>query len=328
MAKFDPLYKKLFNHPEFMEDLLRQVFHRHRTFLDSVDFSTARKIPSELISKSLHRRYVDYIWQCDSIDGNEIFIFLFEFQSTVDVDMGLRILTYSSMLLESLITHQQYRSKPEQHYPAILPLVLYNGTSKWSASLNAHANFSTIADGLDACLPSQQYILVDEKQWAQSLTGERSLFTALATIMHGETPEQTLAALDAVNEWLDDGVSGTALKRTIVEFFIQTAKQKYPELKAIAEDIIMGEWRNALAETMDRWAVDLKAEGHQEGHQKGLQRGFEEGARNTLQLQLTHKFGQLPATITERIKTADRYQLARWAERVIDAERLAHIFND
>ena len=81
----------------------------------------------------------------------------------------------------------------------------------------------------------------------------------------------------------------------------------------------MGEWRPALAETMDRWAADFRAEGHQQG--------LEQGVRTVLRHQLIQKFGKLSPTITERIETADRYQLERWAQRVIDAEELGQIFD-
>ena len=320
MPQFDPLYKKFFDHPEFFEDFVRLVLHQCRTFINNIDFTTAQKVPTELISESLHRRFIDRIWQCQSNDRKRVFIFLLEFQSQIDPDMGLRILNYSSMLMQALIADLRYRCGTDKHYPPILPLVLYNGKSKWTASMDAHSRFAEIEDGLDVCLPSQHYILVDEKRWIKSLTQERSLFTALVHIMHGKTPTQLIAAYKAVDQWLDD-VEDRELKQTFIDFFIQTTKQTHPKLsKAIKEGMIMGEWRNPLAESMDRWAAEFKAE--------GLEEGLEEGTRNTLRHLLTRKFGELPAVIAERIETADRYQMERWAERVIEVNELEHIFSD
>ena len=86
----------------------------------------------------------------------------------------------------------------------------------------------------------------------------------------------------------------------------------------------MGEWRPALAETMDRWAADFRAE----GHQQGLEQGLEQGVRKTLRHLLIQKFGKLSPTIAEQIENANQYQLERWAQRVIDAEELVQVFGE
>lgn len=67
---------------------------------------------------------------------------LMEFQSTVDKRMPLRFLRY---ILE---LYEDNGKNDEGLYPAIFPLLLYNGEAKWTAKTN-------IADVIDQSIPKK-----------------------------------------------------------------------------------------------------------------------------------------------------------------------------
>ena len=98
----------------------------------------------------------------------------------------------------------------------------------------------------------------------------------------------------------------------------------------------MGELKNVLAESMDRWpdkwvqqghAEGLK-KGHMEGREKGREEGRAEGVRMMLHRLLEQKFGPVPESALEKIDSAAYEQLERWAGRIIGSKSLQQILSD
>ncbi len=75
--------------------------------------------------------------------------------------------------------------------------------------------------------------------------------------------------------------------------------------------------------TFERFA---EAKGRDEGRQEGRQEGLLEGQVTLLLSLLKRRFGDVPSTYLERLKTADLGQLSRWGERVLDAASLNDVF--
>ena len=90
----------------------------------------------------------------------------------------------------------------------------------------------------------------------------------------------------------------------------------------------MGELKNVLAESMDRWPDKWVQQGHAEGLKKGHMEGREEGVRMMLHRQLEQKFGSIPESTLEKIDSAAYEQLERWAGRVIYSKSLQQILSD
>ena len=69
-----------------------------------------------------------------------------------------------------------------------------------------------------------------------------------------------------------------------------------------------------------------EARGEARGEAKGKVEGKAEGKAELLQRQLTRRFGPLPAGVCDRLVAASPEQLDDWAERFVDAARLADVF--
>ena len=79
----------------------------------------------------------------------------------------------------------------------------------------------------------------------------------------------------------------------------------------------MGQWRNVLEDSFDRWEMQARSKGIEEGRQEGIQEGRQEGrqegiqkgqlihARHILKELLKLKFGELPETVITSIDAAD-----------------------
>ena len=73
------------------------------------------------------------VWQVQlTEDGTSVYL-AFEFQSTVDKFMSVRVNTYRSLLFEQLI--RQRRLAPDGRLPEVIPIVIYNGKQHWTAPL-------------------------------------------------------------------------------------------------------------------------------------------------------------------------------------------------
>jgi predicted transposase YdaD len=68
--------------------------------------------------------------------------------------------------------------------------------------------------------------------------------------------------------------------------------------------------------------VTEKAQARAEGKAEGKI----EGRTDVLRRQLQVKFGQLPATVEQRLQAANETELITWTERVLFAERLEQVF--
>lgn len=60
----------------------------------------------------------------------------------------------------------------------------------------------------------------------------------------------------------------------------------------------------------------------QQGIDKGIEKGVAKGQREMLIKLLGQRFGVLPAAVIARVNEAGAADLARWAERILDATSL------
>ena len=314
----------MFDHPPMVEDLLCFVFSQHSDFLSQLDFTTLSRLPGDLISKDLQQRMIDRVWRVNFVNSKRFVCFVLEFQTRIDPHMGLRLATYSTLLLELLIKNKRDYPSHKCTYPPILPIVLYNSEGEWSAVLNIHHKFTAIEDGLKECLSAQRYLLVQEKrELIDPLPKERSLFAGMLAIVHNTDVERVLAALRAVDGWLDE-TEHVELRQAFTDLFLGVARERFKEFKDLEIGATMGELKNVLAESMDRWPDKWVQQGRTEGREEGR----EEGVRIMLHRQLEQKFGPIPESTLEKIDSAAYEQLERWTDRVIGSTSLQQIFSN
>ncbi|WP_437881853.1 Rpn family recombination-promoting nuclease/putative transposase [Pseudomonas sp. LRF_L74] len=74
--------------------------------------------------------------------------------------------------------------------------------------------------------------------------------------------------------------------------------------------------------------VSFLASARREGLAEGLQQGRQQQLAETVQRQLTRRFGSLPEAVQARLEQASQRQLAEWADRLLDAPTLDTLFAD
>ncbi|MEX1214272.1 DUF4351 domain-containing protein [Saccharospirillum sp.] len=85
-------------------------------------------------------------------------------------------------------------------------------------------------------------------------------------------------------------------------------------------------------QTMASLTERLKAEGMEQGRAQGMEQGMAQGMaqgeRAVLHRQLQRRFGPLSSQVLNRLEAANQQQLELWAERILDADSLADVFQE
>ena len=134
----DSIHKFAYRHPDLFADLLRLIVP---ALAPELDFAAAKEISAAHVGHHagvLEQRRGDMTWRVPLKagalkDGSRPYLLvLLEFQSTVDRAMARRMRNYGTMLRERLAADGT--AEREGGLPWLLPIVLYNGTERWTAT--------------------------------------------------------------------------------------------------------------------------------------------------------------------------------------------------
>ena len=130
----DAAHKFIYALRDVVADLLRLVIP---DWVDELDLATLEDSSAEFFDDEHRKRAGDMVWRVrfreGMLDNNEkpCLLVLIEFQSTVERNMAKRIREYTDLLRERLIRNGV--SEREGGLPWVLPLVVYNGSERWTA---------------------------------------------------------------------------------------------------------------------------------------------------------------------------------------------------
>ena len=134
----DSIHKFAYRHPELFADLLRLAVPE---LASELDLAAAKEVSAAHVGQragALEQRYGDMTWRVPFKkgalkDGTRPYLLVpVEFQSTVDRAMPQRMRSYGTMLRERLIADGT--AEREGGLPWLLPIVLYNGSERWTAA--------------------------------------------------------------------------------------------------------------------------------------------------------------------------------------------------
>ena len=133
----DSIHKFAYRDPELFADLLRLAVPE---LASELDLAAAKEVSAAHVGHragALEQRYGDMTWRVPFKtgalkDGTRPYVLVpLEFQSTVDRAMPQRMRSYSTMLRERLVADGT--AEREGGLPWLLPIVLYNGSERWTA---------------------------------------------------------------------------------------------------------------------------------------------------------------------------------------------------
>ena len=153
--KHDSGYKTLFSAPELVRDLIMGFVQDE--WLHSLDYSTLEIVPGSYITEDFRSRASDIVWRL-KVGGEWVYLYLLiEFQSTVDKYMALRMMVYQGLLYQDLIKHGRVLS--DGRLPPILPIVLYNGSQRWTAATDVSDLIPPVPGLVEQFKPRVKYLV-------------------------------------------------------------------------------------------------------------------------------------------------------------------------
>lgn len=313
----DALFKTTFGDPLHAAGVLRSALPAEVIAL--LDLSTLRRVVGTFVDDELAERESDVLFAVDTVGGQTVLVYvLLEHQSTVDSLMPLRVLRYEVRIWDAHVAAHG-NALP---LPPIVPIVVSHAEGGWTAATRFEEIIAL--DGRFAALapftPSFGFVLDDLMRASVEEVLRRPAtlpgLVVLISLKHGRS--DLLGTLEAMVDLLQRAASAAGGKRVVGAVLRYTLEVRdEPERTLRLADAIEDEEVKAMATSAaERW----KRESFEKGHAQGQ--------RAILVRQLTHRFGPLPARVSERIEAAGADTLARWADRVLDATTLEAVFDE
>jgi len=305
MSEHDHSYKLLFSHPQMVRDLLEGFIRGD--WLSQFDYDSLQKVSGSYVSDDLRDRTDDIVWRARWGEGWIYVYLLIEFQSAIEPYMAVRILTYVGLLYQDLIKSRQLPD--DGRLPPVLPIVLYRGTARWSASQDIGGLLQPGPRALDTYRPQVRYVLIDQGRYDSSeLASLRNLVAALFRLENGRTHAEIDDVVRTLIDWLRSPQQDS-LRRAFSVWLGRVILGRLPG-GAVTHVDDLQEMRAMLDDRFQEWGEEFKREGE---------------ARLLLRL-LESRFGELPQRVQEHVQQADVSQLECWGERLLDARTLADLF--
>lgn len=335
MTRYDDAsYKLLFSSPELVRDLITGFIAD--PWLHRLDYATLERVPCAYVSDDLRQRANDVVWRV-RVDGEWVYLYvMIEFQSRIDPYMAVRVTTYVGLLYQDLIRADGVL--PDRRLPPVLPIVLYNGHSRWSAVTEIAALLPAMPGNLARYQPKLEYLLIETARCAAQADPHMcNLVGAMALLEHSVCRATVVEVVRQLEVWLD---GKDELKQTFVGWLTALVSRQTNgavtfadvcDLKEIAMEV---ESRWDMWRRLDREAAWREArqavlqEVRQEVRQEVWEEALHEGEARLLDRMLSKRFGPLPATISARLAAADIACIERWGERLLSADRLDDVFGD
>ena len=257
----DAAGKLLFSHPRMVEDLLRGF--AARGWSDTLDLTTLEKLPAEFVSEDLRQRRGDTVWRVRFRGRPLHALVLLELQSTVERYMALRLLTYAGLLYQDLV--RRGALGPDGELPPVLPIVLYNGRSPWTAARELEGTMAPVAGTLARYQLAQRHFVLDAGRCAEDDLPRRNLVSALVRLERSRSVEELRRAVITLIEWVR-GLGESELERSFAEWIGQVLVPRHSgEEKGLPPGTKLEEIPAMLAETVQEWYEKERAKGREEG---------------------------------------------------------------
>jgi hypothetical protein len=257
----DHPYKHLFRQPELVADLLRLVL---ADLAAECDLTTLDRRNGSCVTDDWREREDDLIWRVRWRDRDLYVYLLLEFQSQVDRDMPVRIMTYLGLLYQDL--RRSGAIAADAPLPAVVPLVLYNGDDPWTAPRDIRAAIGPVPAVVEPFLPHLPYLLLDEVRMAlKPAAEERNLAAAVFRLEQTSDLRQQVRVAAAVKAWLA-ALNRPELLASFTAWWQRTLAQRHE----LPTDLNPFQDSPMLADRIHRFLDTVKAEGKAEGQVQAI----------------------------------------------------------
>lgn len=195
-SRHDAAYKSFFAEKRAVADTLRALI---RDAARHLDLASLERLPASFVTESLDQRHADMLWRVRTTAREWAYLLvLLEFQSTVDRRMALRMVDYWLRIMLALAPDAL---GPRSEYPVTIPVVIYNGTTPWSAPTDVRELLVRVSDALVGVVPSHRYLLVDVQRLDPAGLSSDNVLAAMVRLEQARSVHQLGEALRALADW-------------------------------------------------------------------------------------------------------------------------------
>ncbi len=325
----DALFRHTFSQPEHAASLLRSILPP--ALARAIDWDTLRLEPGSFVDEALKSRYVDLLFTAQ-MGGQLVLIYvLLEHKSGTDRWTALQVLRYAVRVLDRFLVEH-----PDATFlPPIVPIVVHHGSRGWTSPRTVLdlVDLETLPTAVQKVLaplqPNLHFLLDDlaivpESQLKQRRATVLSRLTLLLLQFVRGAAERDPS--EFVHRWLDlmralwDDPLG---RHALFSLFSYLAAQlEAPRDQLVAAATLIHEDARIMGKT-------IADQFREEGFKKGIDQGAQGKTTHMVELllRLLHKrFGNVPPTDEERIRTASIERLDEWTERILTATTLDELF--
>lgn len=318
----DKSYKDLFSTKDAFLSFVNTFIQGD--WVDKLEKDKLILIDKSFISVDYEELESDIVYQATIGKDNVIFYVLLELQSSVDYSMPIRLLMYMVELWRDKLRDSKKEEIKRKTYklPAIIPIVLYNGTSKWTCA-RSFKDILNESNLFGDNVVDFRYMLVDINRYSkESLYDFKNIAAAIFLLDQDIDAIEFLKRLKDIilnfskltseeklllKGWIKNTTNNNDIvnmnelvenifnDETEVEAMVSNASKIFDKLKS---DAI----KEGLSEGKKEGIKEGRIEGKLEGKAEGKAQGKAEGKAELLIKQLVKKFNGLSDYYTEQIK--------------------------
>jgi len=264
----------------------------------------------------------DIVYSATIGKENVIFYVLLELQSSVDHSMPIRLLMYMVELWREILRDSKKNEIKRKTYrlPAIIPIVLYNGTKKWTCA-RSFKDIINKSELFGDNILDFRYILVDINRYSKEYLYEFKNISAAIFLL-----DQNINAIEYL-ERLKNIVIGfnnlTSEEKLLLKGWIKNTinDNEIFNMNELVENIFTVN-KNEEVEVMVSNASNIFVKLRSDAIKEGLDEGITKGKAELLIAQLIKKFNGLSDYYVEKIKCLPEKVIEQIATDIFDLERV------
>ena len=325
----DRVYKRFYADPAVVEEIVRDFVGGAWT--RALDFATLERLPTEMVDPVLPVvRHADMMWRVRFRDRPLHVVLLFEFQSSPDPNMAVRIAVETGVFYRELAELRKRDPSVGEH--VVVPVVVKSFEGQWPAARSmAEWLGEGVPEELAEYAAGQRYGLLDEAAEAKKAVGVGGVVRAALALRRERDPERLAAlvrsldaqlaassvARDALVEWIRSQMINSGATEAEVAHLdtLREAGEMYVnQFQETFRDGVEQGLAKGLAQGVEQGLAQGVEQGLAQGVEQGLAQGVEQGVKQAHVDIARWKFGE---------ETAER--LAELLEAAGDAERVSRI---
>ncbi len=299
-------YKRDLSNPEEFLHFLQKYIGADWT--KEINSSQLQLCDKEFVEKDYEGKEADLIYRIAKENGRQIVVFVLqELQSTIDYTMIFRILVYVVNILVRffMAAAREEREKKDFRLPAVVPIVFYNGTSKWNAVENLR-EYQINGSMFGEYVLNLQYYLIDLSQVEEEYI--LSTNSVIDNIMYCDKFRKNAELEQVVRKAL---TRASSLKKQEAEEFVNWVRNILLAIcgnkKEMVQEILSGMEKGEDDVAFKYNIIRAFEEEREEGKIEGKIEGKKEAV-----FELLEEMGKVPDSVRRKIEEASDYEVLRF----------------